>query len=73
MLSGLWVAKIHHLVEQLVNDDKVIPYTLLLKLLEVLGEDLHDLVEKEQDFGSIGVSFCQCKEVEVIMSNVKIL
>lgn len=35
-LSCLRVSEIHHLVQQLVDDDKVVPDTLLLELLEVL-------------------------------------
>ena len=53
----MWVAKVHHLIEQLVDDDKVVSYTLFLELLEVLGKDLDDLVEEQENLGSIGVSF----------------
>lgn len=62
-LCCLWVSKIHHLVQQLVDDHKVIPYTLLLQLLEVFCEDLHDFMQEEQYFGGIGVSFREGEEV----------
>ena len=43
-LSGLWIAKIHHLVKQFVDDNKVVSNTLLFQFLKVICEDLHDLV-----------------------------
>ena len=52
-LGCLWVAKVHHLIQQLVDDDKVVPYTFLLELLEVFCKDLDHLVEEEEDFGGI--------------------
>lgn len=42
--GGLGVAKVHHLVEKLVDDDKVVADGFLLQRLEVLGEDFDDLV-----------------------------
>lgn len=45
-LCCLGISKIHHLIQQLVNDDKVVPDTLLLQYLEVFGEHLHNLVEE---------------------------
>lgn len=36
----LRVTKVHHLVEKLVDDDKVVPDRLLLELLEVFDQDL---------------------------------
>ena len=38
--SGLWVSKVHDLIEQFVEQDKVVPDTLLLQLLKVLTEYL---------------------------------
>lgn len=72
-LRGLWVAKIHHLVQQFVNDDKIVSYTLLFKLFEIFSEDLDDLVKEEKDFGRIGVAFRQGEQIEVVMTNVKVL
>lgn len=72
-LGGLWVAKVHHLVQQLVDDDKVVPYTLLLKLFEVFGKDLDDLVQEQQYLGGIGVSFGEGKEVEVVMADIEVV
>jgi len=69
----LWVAKVHHLIEQLVDDDKVVSYTLFLELLEVLGKDLDDLVEEQENLGSIGVSFGEGEEVEVVVADVEVV
>ncbi len=43
-LGRLRVAKVHHLVEKLVDDDEVVADGFLLERLEVLGEDLDNLV-----------------------------
>ena len=40
----LWITKVHHFVEQLVDNDKIIAYTLLFQLFEIFREDFHDLV-----------------------------
>lgn len=55
-LCCLWVAKVHHLVQQLVNDDEVVANTLFLQYLEIFCKDFHDLVEEEEDLGGIGIS-----------------
>lgn len=41
-VRGLRVTKIHQLIQQLVDDDKVVPDALLLQLFEVLREDLRN-------------------------------
>lgn len=69
----LRVSKVHHLIKQLIDDDEVVPDTLLLQLFEVLCEDLHNLMEEEKDFGSVCVSFGQREEVEVVMANIEVL
>jgi hypothetical protein len=56
-LGGLRIAKIHHLIHKFIDDHKVVPYTLLLELLEVFHQDLGQPVEEKDDFCSIGVSF----------------
>lgn len=72
-LCCLGVSKVHHLIQQFVNDDKVIANTLLLEDLEVFGEDLHKLVEEEEDLGGIRVSFGQSENVQVAVTDIKIL
>jgi hypothetical protein len=46
-LGCLGVAKVHHLVHELVYDDKVVSDALFLELLEVFDEDLRESVEEE--------------------------
>lgn len=36
----LWVAKVHHFVQQLVYDNEVVPDRLFLHFLEVFSQDL---------------------------------
>ena len=40
-LCGLWVSKIHQLIQKFVDEDKVVSNALFLQLLEVLRENLH--------------------------------
>lgn len=70
---GLRISEIHHLVEQLINNDEVVSYTLLFELFEVFCEDLHDLVKEKEDLGGIGVALCQGKEVEVVVTDIEVL
>jgi hypothetical protein len=72
-LGGLRVAKVHHLIQKLVNDDEVVADGLFLKCLEIFGKDLDDLMEEEEDLGGISVAFCEGEEVKVIMADVKVL
>ena len=52
-LGCLRIAKVHHLIQQFVDDHEVVPYALFLELLEVFCENLHDLVQEQEDFGGI--------------------
>lgn len=56
---GLGISKVHHFIQEFVDDDEVVPYRFLFELFEILGEDLDDLMEEEEDFGGICVSFRQ--------------
>ena len=60
-LCRLRVSKVHHLIQELVYDDKVVANALLLELLEVLDEHGDETMEEEDDFGGIAVSLAQCK------------
>ena len=55
----MWVAEVHHLVEKFVDNDKVVPYRFFFEFLEIFGKDFDNLVEEEEDLGSICVSFCE--------------
>lgn len=72
-LCCLRVSKVHHLIQQFIDDDKVVPDTLLLQHLEVFGKHLHNLVEEQKDLGGIRVSFGQCEDVEVAVTDVEVL
>lgn len=72
-LRRLRIPEIHHLVQKLVDDDEIVAYTFLLQLLEVLGEDLDDLVQEEEDLGGVGVAFREGEEVEVVVPDVEVL
>lgn len=52
-LCRLRESKVHHLVQQLVDDDEVVPDGLLFQLLEVFGEDGGEAVEEDDDLGSV--------------------
>jgi hypothetical protein len=52
----LRIAKVHHLVQQLVDDDKIVADRLFFQFLEIFGEDLDNLVQEEEDFGGIRVA-----------------
>lgn len=72
-LRRLRVAKVHHLIEQFIDDDKVIADTLLLQYFEVFREYLHDLVQEKEDLGGIGVLLSQGKNVKVAVTDVEVL
>jgi len=46
---------VHGFVEQLVNDDKVVPYRLFLQNAKVILEYRRQLVEEGNDEGGIGI------------------
>ena len=54
-LGRLGIAKVHHLVHELVYDDEIVSYRLLLELFKVFDEDLGEPVEKGDDLGGIAV------------------
>ncbi len=72
-LGGLRVAEIHHLVEELVDDDEVVADGFLLEGFEVFGEDGDEAVEEEEEGGRVGVAFCEGEEVEVGVADVEVL
>jgi hypothetical protein len=44
--GSLWVAKIHHFIEEFIDNNEVVPYRFLFELFEIFGEDFYNLVEK---------------------------
>ena len=72
-LCRLWIPKIHHLVEEFVDDHKVIPDTFFFEFFEIFGEDFDETVQEEKDLGGIRVRLSEGEEVEVVVSNVEVL
>ena len=72
-LRSLWVSEVHHLIEQLIDDDEIVANTLFLQDFEVLREYLHNFVEEEEDFGCISVLLCQREDVKVAVADIEIL
>ena len=55
-VGGLRIAKVHHLVKQLVDDDKVIADTLLAHFAKVLFENFDQLVQEQQSHRSVHIT-----------------
>lgn len=72
-LRRLGISEIHHLIQQLVDNDEIVPNTLLLELLEILREHLNYPVQEQQYLCRIRIPLCQCKDVEIVVSYVEIL
>lgn len=72
-LRSLWVSEVHHLIEQFIDDNKVVANTLFLQDFEVFREDLHNFVEEEEDFGRISVLLCQREDIKVAVADIEIL
>mmetsp|Transcript_27984 Transcript_27984/g.46928 ORF Transcript_27984/g.46928 Transcript_27984/m.46928 type:complete len:204 (+) Transcript_27984:834-1445(+) len=71
-LGDLGVSKVHHLVQKLVDDDKVVPDALLLNLLKILLEHVDGLVQEHQDHGGVGVSVGDSQEIDVVGLDVDV-
>ena len=56
-LRCLRITEVHHLIHELVDDDKVVADRLLLQLFKVFDEDGDEAVKEEDDFCGIGVAF----------------
>lgn len=69
----LRVAEIHHLVEELVDDDEIVADGFLLQCLEVFSEDGDEAVEEKKERGRVGVALRQGEEVEVRVANIEVL
>ena len=61
-LCCLWIAKVHHLVHELVNDDEIVSDALLLELLEVFDEHWDETVKEDDDLCSICVSLGESED-----------
>jgi hypothetical protein len=54
-LGRLRVAKVHHLIQEFVDDHKIVADTLFFKFFEILDEDGREAMEKEDSLCGIGV------------------
>ena len=72
-LRSLRIPKVHHLIQQLVYDDEIVPYRFLLELFEILGKHLDDFVQEKEDLRGVGIAFGEGEHVEIIMSDVEVL
>ena len=46
LICDLWVSKVHHFVEQLVDEHEIVAQRLLGEVAKVILEDLDDLVQE---------------------------
>ena len=69
-VSGLGVAKVDQLIQQLVADDEVVSDALLLHLLEVLDHHLLDLVQQTEQQRHVGVGPGGGDDVDVALLDV---
>ncbi len=56
-LGYLRIPEIHHLIEQLVDDDKVVADGFFFEFFEIFNKDVAELVQEEQDCGGVCVLF----------------
>ena len=56
-LRRLRISKVHHLVHQLVNNNKVISDRLFFQFLEVFNKHLNKPMQENDNLGGICVSF----------------
>lgn len=70
-VSGLWIAKVHHLIKELVDDDKIVADTLLADLTKVLLQRFNELVKEEKRHGSIHIAISDCKDCECVWKERK--
>ena len=61
-VCGLRIAKVHHLVKKLVDDDKVVADTLLTDLAKVLLQRVNELVEEKKCHCPVHIAVSDCKD-----------
>lgn len=55
-LRRLWIAKIHHFIHELIDNDEVIPNTFFLEFFEIFHENLGEAMEEQDDFCGICIA-----------------
>lgn len=66
-LCGLRVAVVHHLIEQLIDDNEIIANGLLLDVFEVALENVDEGVEEGEDENCIVIFAGDGDEVEIVV------
>ena len=66
-LGSLRISIVHHLVEQFVDDNKVVPDGLLLDILEVAFQDLDQFVKEGEDHNSIVIFLGDGDQIEIVV------
>ena len=64
------MAKIHHLIQKLIDDYKIISYTFFFQIFEVFCKYFDDFVKEQEDLSGIAVALCEGEEVKVVVSDV---
>ena len=67
-LCELWVAKVHDLVKQLIDSDKVVSYRLLHHHFEVVFEHLQQLVEEGNGASCVDIGLAKRHQIYVCMA-----
>jgi hypothetical protein len=65
--GGLRISVIHHLVKELVDDNKIVSNRLLLKILEVVFEDADEGVQKSKYHDCVVVLPGDGNQVQIVM------
>ena len=67
-VCGLRIAEIHHLIKELVDDDKVIADALLTNLAKVLLQRVNELVKEEKCHCPVHIAVSDCKDCMYVYS-----
>ena len=64
-LGDLRVAKVHDLVEQLVDQNEVVANALFLKLAKILAHNLDQALQKDEYGGHVRVTLGQRDDIDI--------
>jgi hypothetical protein len=67
-IGRLWIAKVHHFVQQFVNEHEIVATSFLVESLEVFAEHLRQTVEEGEDHGSVGIASARGRhQIQVVV------
>mmetsp|Transcript_57148 Transcript_57148/g.135715 ORF Transcript_57148/g.135715 Transcript_57148/m.135715 type:complete len:257 (+) Transcript_57148:592-1362(+) len=72
LIRDLRIPPVHHLVQQLVDHDKVVSDGLLLEFPEVVLEDRDDVVQEQKQRRRVRISLSARHEVQVVVLDVAV-